>query len=68
MLRFSPQGIVATFTFAISALGIGAGLIGCTDVEEDPSGMHIRMQTADWAGTVTLRLAGRFNIHNALAI
>ncbi len=45
----------------------GALDIAATAVEETPSGMRIRMQVADWAGTVTLRLAGRFNIHNALA-
>ncbi|MEA2025373.1 MAG: UDP-N-acetylmuramoyl-L-alanyl-D-glutamate--2,6-diaminopimelate ligase, partial [Chloroflexota bacterium] len=41
--------------------------IAATAVEETPSGMRIRMQAADWSGTVTLRLAGRFNIHNTLA-
>mgnify|MGYP001817950317 FL=1 len=41
--------------------------ITATGVTETPSGMRIAMRTAGWQGTVPLRLAGRFNVANALA-
>ncbi len=38
-----------------------------TDLAETPAGMRIGMRSADWSGDVQLRLAGRFNVANALA-
>jgi UDP-N-acetylmuramoyl-L-alanyl-D-glutamate--2,6-diaminopimelate ligase len=36
-------------------------------VEEDARRLRIEVQTPRWSGEVTLRLVGRFNVHNALA-
>jgi UDP-N-acetylmuramoyl-L-alanyl-D-glutamate--2,6-diaminopimelate ligase len=36
-------------------------------VREGATGMRIRVRTPRWEDDVTLRLAGRFNVHNALA-
>jgi UDP-N-acetylmuramoyl-L-alanyl-D-glutamate--2,6-diaminopimelate ligase len=38
-----------------------------TDVHEVLDRLVIGMRAGDWAGRVRLRLAGRFNVHNALA-
>jgi len=38
-----------------------------TDLVEEPAAMRVSMRTPDWEGIVALRLAGRFNVHNALA-
>jgi UDP-N-acetylmuramoyl-L-alanyl-D-glutamate--2,6-diaminopimelate ligase len=37
-------------------------------VEEDPARVRIAYDAPSGAGTVDLRLAGRFNVHNALAV
>jgi UDP-N-acetylmuramoyl-L-alanyl-D-glutamate--2,6-diaminopimelate ligase len=36
-------------------------------VREDAAGLRVGVTTARWRADVTLRLAGRFNVHNALA-
>ena len=36
-------------------------------VREEATGMRIRVRTPRWEDEFTLRLAGRFNVHNALA-
>jgi len=36
-------------------------------VREDASGLRVGVTTPRWRSDVTLRLAGRFNVHNALA-
>jgi UDP-N-acetylmuramoyl-L-alanyl-D-glutamate--2,6-diaminopimelate ligase len=41
--------------------------IAATDLAETPAGMEVAMVAGAWQGTVELRLAGRFNVHNALA-
>lgn len=41
--------------------------LAATSLTETPAGMRIGACTAGWAGDVALRLAGRFNVHNALA-
>jgi UDP-N-acetylmuramoyl-L-alanyl-D-glutamate--2,6-diaminopimelate ligase len=41
--------------------------IAATALSESSAGMRIEMATPAWRGTVPLRLAGRFNVHNALA-
>jgi UDP-N-acetylmuramoyl-L-alanyl-D-glutamate--2,6-diaminopimelate ligase len=38
-----------------------------TGVREDSSGLRFEVVTPRWNGEVALRLAGRFNVHNALA-
>jgi UDP-N-acetylmuramoyl-L-alanyl-D-glutamate--2,6-diaminopimelate ligase len=41
--------------------------LAATDLVEKPSAMRVAMRGTGWAGHVELRLAGRFNVHNALA-
>ena len=41
--------------------------LAATDVAQTPSGMGIAVRAAGWSGYVSLRLAGRFNVHNAMA-
>jgi UDP-N-acetylmuramoyl-L-alanyl-D-glutamate--2,6-diaminopimelate ligase len=36
-------------------------------VREEATGMRLRIRTPRWEDDLTLRLAGRFNVHNALA-
>jgi UDP-N-acetylmuramoyl-L-alanyl-D-glutamate--2,6-diaminopimelate ligase len=51
-------------------LGVSDGVepdIVALDRSETPTGQRIAMRTHDWAGDVEVRLAGRFNVHNALA-
>jgi UDP-N-acetylmuramoyl-L-alanyl-D-glutamate--2,6-diaminopimelate ligase len=36
-------------------------------VEEGPGSLHVDVATPRWTGGADLRLAGRFNVHNALA-
>jgi UDP-N-acetylmuramoyl-L-alanyl-D-glutamate--2,6-diaminopimelate ligase len=45
----------------------GAADVRATAVAEDPRSMRIEVATPRWRGEVELRLAGRFNVHNALA-
>lgn len=44
-----------------------AALVRPTSVREDAGGLRIGVATPRWQGDVTIRLAGRFNVHNALA-
>jgi UDP-N-acetylmuramoyl-L-alanyl-D-glutamate--2,6-diaminopimelate ligase len=39
-----------------------------TAVREDASGLHAEIETPEGRASLELRLAGRFNIHNALAV
>jgi UDP-N-acetylmuramoyl-L-alanyl-D-glutamate--2,6-diaminopimelate ligase len=41
--------------------------IAATGLGETPSGMRVEVSAADWSGELVLRLAGRFNVANALA-
>ena len=38
-----------------------------TDVRQDAQRLHVGLRTPRWQGELALRLAGRFNAHNALA-
>ena len=42
--------------------------VRATRVEEDASGLRIAYTAPSGAGSLALRLAGRFNVHNALAV
>jgi UDP-N-acetylmuramoyl-L-alanyl-D-glutamate--2,6-diaminopimelate ligase len=42
--------------------------VQATRVEEDPSGLRFDFVAPSGAGTLRLTLAGRFNVHNALAV
>ncbi|MGH2475793.1 MAG: Mur ligase family protein, partial [Candidatus Limnocylindrales bacterium] len=42
--------------------------IRATGVTEDARGLHADIETAAGGSTLDLRLAGRFNVHNALAV
>ncbi len=41
--------------------------LAATSLAETPSGMRIGLRAGSWSGAATLRLAGRFNVANALA-
>jgi len=41
--------------------------LAATDLTETPGAMRVAMRAPGWRGRVDLRLAGRFNVHNALA-
>ncbi|MBA2570396.1 MAG: UDP-N-acetylmuramoyl-L-alanyl-D-glutamate--2,6-diaminopimelate ligase [Chloroflexi bacterium] len=45
----------------------GSADIRATSVHEDATGLTIAVATPTWRDTVALPLAGRFNVHNALA-
>jgi UDP-N-acetylmuramoyl-L-alanyl-D-glutamate--2,6-diaminopimelate ligase len=38
-----------------------------SDIADGPDGLRFAARTPTWSGPVELRLAGRFNVHNALA-
>jgi UDP-N-acetylmuramoyl-L-alanyl-D-glutamate--2,6-diaminopimelate ligase len=42
--------------------------VRATRVEEDASRLRIELQAGSGSGVIELRLAGRFNVHNALAV
>ncbi|HEY7131454.1 MAG TPA: UDP-N-acetylmuramyl-tripeptide synthetase, partial [Candidatus Limnocylindrales bacterium] len=42
--------------------------VRATRVEEDASGLRIAVEAPSGSGAVELRLVGRFNVHNALAV
>jgi UDP-N-acetylmuramoyl-L-alanyl-D-glutamate--2,6-diaminopimelate ligase len=44
-----------------------AAAVRATRIEEDQAGLRVAIHTPRWAAQVALRLAGRFNVHNALA-
>jgi UDP-N-acetylmuramoyl-L-alanyl-D-glutamate--2,6-diaminopimelate ligase len=51
-----------------TAGGLGPALdITASDVGEDHDGLRFRVAAPGWTGGMELRLAGRFNVHNALA-
>ena len=41
--------------------------VRATTIDEDARGLRVGVATSGWSGSVALRLAGRFNAHNALA-
>ncbi|HSS36730.1 MAG TPA: UDP-N-acetylmuramoyl-L-alanyl-D-glutamate--2,6-diaminopimelate ligase, partial [Patescibacteria group bacterium] len=41
--------------------------IRATTIDEDARGLRVGVAASGWSGSVALRLAGRFNVHNALA-
>ena len=54
-----------------SVLGYGTGTtadVRATAVDEDARRLRVRYDAPSGAGSLTLRLAGRFNIHNAMAV
>lgn len=63
--------------FVAAARGAGARVVGygetasadvrATGVDERAGSMRVDVATPRWRGAVELRLAGRFNVHNALA-
>jgi len=68
----------AAAAFEAAARGVGAAVltygtspaadVRATHVDEDAHRLRIRYATPSGAGEVALRLAGRFNVHNALAV
>ena len=42
--------------------------VRATEVEEDAAGLRLDFEGAVWRGRLELQLAGRFNVHNALAV
>jgi UDP-N-acetylmuramoyl-L-alanyl-D-glutamate--2,6-diaminopimelate ligase len=64
--------------FVAAAQAAGARVVGygetasadvrATGVEERAGSMRVAVATPRWRGAVELRLAGRFNVHNALAV
>ncbi|HEX7496139.1 MAG TPA: UDP-N-acetylmuramoyl-L-alanyl-D-glutamate--2,6-diaminopimelate ligase [Candidatus Limnocylindrales bacterium] len=64
--RFQAAALYAgarTITYGTSA---GAA-VRAVAVEEDSESLRVDVATARWHGRVTLQVAGRFNVHNALA-
>ncbi len=52
-------------------VGYGAGAVAdirATGIEEDATRIRVRYVAPSGAGALELRLAGRFNVHNALAV
>jgi len=48
--------------------GVGADAeVRASGIEEDSRGLRFDVATSRWRGAVEVRLAGRFNVHNALA-
>ena len=68
----------AAAAFVVEARAAGALVIGygtgpqadvrATSVEEDAHGLRVRFHAPSGEGALSLRLAGRFNAHNALAV
>ncbi|MGK2850743.1 MAG: UDP-N-acetylmuramoyl-L-alanyl-D-glutamate--2,6-diaminopimelate ligase [Candidatus Limnocylindrales bacterium] len=46
----------------------GAADVRATSVSEGPAGLRAAIESPDGSATLELRLAGRFNVHNALAV
>ncbi len=42
--------------------------VRATDVDEDAHRLRLAVAAPGWSGRLALRLAGRFNVHNALAV
>jgi UDP-N-acetylmuramoyl-L-alanyl-D-glutamate--2,6-diaminopimelate ligase len=47
---------------------VEAADVRATRIAEDPGGLHADIVSPRGPGTIDLRLAGRFNVHNALAV
>ncbi len=64
--------------FAAATLGAGARLltygldrsadVRASAIEEDARRLRVSVTAPGWSGRLALRLAGRFNVHNALAV
>ena len=66
----APEFQAAARAVGARALTYGtaaAADVRATRIEEDAGGLSIEIRTPRWQGPVRLRLAGRFNAHNALA-
>lgn len=59
VVRYGFSGTLGPSAWALDLAAVG--------MSETPSGMRVQMRSAAWSGPVDLPLAGRFNIHNALA-
>jgi UDP-N-acetylmuramoyl-L-alanyl-D-glutamate--2,6-diaminopimelate ligase len=57
----SAGAVVITYGLAADAA------VRATDVAADGRGLRFSVETRRWSGAVALALAGRFNVHNALA-
>jgi UDP-N-acetylmuramoyl-L-alanyl-D-glutamate--2,6-diaminopimelate ligase len=58
---------VLRYGLARGAQGSGGPDLTAMPVEDGPAGLRFRVRTPRWEGPVGLQLAGRFNVHNALA-
>ena len=67
VVRYGLAGAIGEGRSARLDIPAAALDIAATELDETSSGMRIAMHSADWAGSVRLLLAGRFNVHNALA-
>ena len=64
--RFQAAAVYAgarTITYGTSA----EAAVRAVAVEEDSESLRVEVATARWHGPVDLQVAGRFNVHNALA-
>ncbi len=65
-----PAFAAATRTAGARLLTYGLGPpadVRASNVEEDAASLRMDVVTSVWSGRLELRLAGRFNVHNALA-
>lgn len=63
------EAATRTSNAALLTYGTGAGAdVRATGIEEDASRLRFDAAAPGWSGRVALRLAGRFNVHNALAV
>jgi UDP-N-acetylmuramoyl-L-alanyl-D-glutamate--2,6-diaminopimelate ligase len=65
VVRYGLSGKLGDHVADVAA-DVAADVVA-TDLVEDSAAMHVSVRTPDWEGVASLRLAGRFNVHNALA-
>jgi UDP-N-acetylmuramoyl-L-alanyl-D-glutamate--2,6-diaminopimelate ligase len=65
--RVVRYGLAGRLGSAPGAASDGGLDVAAIDVTEEPGRMVVAMRSGGWTGQVGLRLAGRFNVHNALA-
>ncbi|CAN5650117.1 UDP-N-acetylmuramoyl-L-alanyl-D-glutamate--2,6-diaminopimelate ligase [soil metagenome] len=58
---------VLRYGVALDSTGATPPDLAARGIEEGPAGLRFRARVGRWEGRVVLRLAGRFNVHNALA-
>ena len=63
---FEAAGLASGASLLTYGLSVGAQ-VRASDVEEDTRQLKFEVRTPRWSGAVTLQLAGRFNVYNALA-